>query len=55
MRHLSYILTFFLLQSCDLFDAHPFDGKVTGEIGINAKNMSLIEEIAWANKQSALR
>ena len=44
MKHVSYILIFILLQSCDLFDAHPFDGKVTGEIGINSKNIRLIED-----------
>ena len=42
--HLVSILPFFLLQSCDLFEAHPYDGKVTGETGINLKNIKLIED-----------
>lgn len=34
-----------LFQSCeDLFEAHPYDGKVTGETGINSKNIALIEK-----------
>jgi hypothetical protein len=40
MRHLSYIFLLFILQSCELFETHPFDGKVTGEteIFVNALN-----------------
>lgn len=33
-----------LLSSCNLFDYHPYDGKVTGETDINAKNLAIIEE-----------
>ena len=32
------------LSSCNLFDYHPYDGRVTGETGINAKNVELIEQ-----------
>ncbi|MDR1699082.1 MAG: metallophosphoesterase [Prevotellaceae bacterium] len=32
------------MQSCELFEAHPFDGKVSGETNINAKNIALIKE-----------
>ena len=45
MKHLIYLLPFILLQSCDgLFEAHPYDGNVTGETDINRKNISLIEK-----------
>jgi Icc-related predicted phosphoesterase len=27
-----------------MFEAHPYDGKVTGETGVNSKNIKLIEE-----------
>ena len=43
MKYLIYLLPFILLQSCDLFEAHPFDGKITGETDINNKNIKLIE------------
>lgn len=34
-----------LLQSCDtLFDIHPYDGKVTGETGVNSRNIKKINE-----------
>ena len=44
MQYLLYLLLLFLLQGCEMFEAHPYDGKVTGETGINSKNIKLIEE-----------
>ena len=44
MQYFLYLLLLFLLQGCELFEAHPFDGKITGETGINSKNIKLIEE-----------
>lgn len=35
--------TVIFMPSCDLFDYHPYDGRVSGEKDINAKNVSLIE------------
>lgn len=32
-----------LLISCEVFEVHPYDGKITGETNINAKNMARIE------------
>lgn len=34
---------FFALQSCDLFEYSPYDGKITGERNINSKNSNRIE------------
>ena len=49
MKYFIYLFAFMLLQSCDLFEAHPYDGNVTGETDINNKNMKLIEA-GCANK-----
>jgi hypothetical protein len=38
------LLTIFLFTGCHLFDYHPYDGRISGETGINAKNIKLIEE-----------
>lgn len=38
------VLMLLLLQACDMFEYHPYDGKTSGEKGINAKNSALIEE-----------
>lgn len=44
MKKIYYLLFLLSLQSCDdVFEAHPYDGKVTGETGINKKNSSRIE------------
>jgi hypothetical protein len=34
-----------LLSGCDLFDYHAYDGRLTGETGINAKNKALIDSL----------
>ena len=31
-----------LLVSCNAFDVHPYDGKIDGEVGINARNIAKI-------------
>lgn len=31
-----------LLSGCDAFEYHPYDGRITGETGINAKNIARI-------------
>lgn len=43
-RHIIYLLSFFILQSCDLFESHPYDGHIKGDIGIHEKNIQRIEE-----------
>jgi hypothetical protein len=44
MKDIFILLTVLLLCGCDdLFEAHPYAGKVTGETGINAKNIARIE------------
>ncbi|WP_281233304.1 metallophosphoesterase family protein [Flavobacterium gelatinilyticum] len=40
-----------LLVSCDMFDYHPYDGKITGERNINEKNIKRIEA-ACLNKDT---
>ena len=41
-----------LLSSCDkVFDIHPYDVKIDGETGINAKQMAIIEN-KFANKDT---
>ena len=37
-------LILMLLTGCDVFDYHPYDGKIKGETNINAKNIELIEK-----------
>lgn len=32
------------LTGCDVFDYHPYDGRITGETGINDKNIKRITE-----------
>lgn len=32
------------IQACDMIEYHPYDGRIEGETGINAKNIKLIEE-----------
>lgn len=44
MRLFYYLGLWCLLSSCNLFDYHPYDGKVSGDTGINAKNIALIEQ-----------
>ena len=41
---LTLLFPFIFFQSCDLFEAHPFDGNITGETNINLKNIRLIED-----------
>lgn len=40
-------LLFLFLNSCDLIDYHPYDGKLSGdtETDINRKNIAIIEEL----------
>ena len=41
-----------LFSSCgDVFETHPYDVKVKGETGINAKQMAIIEK-QFANKDT---
>lgn len=41
----------FLLSGCDLFEMHPYDGKITGEKNIHAKNIKRIEENCMGKKR----
>ncbi|WP_029905444.1 metallophosphoesterase [Prevotella sp. 10(H)] len=34
----------FSLSACDMIEYHPYDGRISGETGINAKNIARIEE-----------
>lgn len=48
MKQLKLLLTvavISLFSGCDLFEYHPYDGRISGEKHINAKNISRIEEI----------
>lgn len=33
-----------LIYGCDVFDYHPYDGRLKGELGMNHKNITKIEE-----------
>lgn len=41
---LQLIIILSLCSACDMFDSHPYDGKIDGETGMNAKNIIRIEE-----------
>ena len=41
-----FFLTLQIFYSCDAFEVHPYDGKITGETDINAKNIARIEAAA---------
>jgi len=44
-KALLLILFFTLfLSSCDVFEYHPYDGRISGETGINAKNIKRIKQ-----------
>lgn len=46
-NYISRALLIFLLcmmYSCDMFDYHPYDGRIKGERAINNKNIGIIEE-----------
>jgi predicted phosphodiesterase len=40
-----------LLTACDMFEAHPYDGHIDGETGINAKNIRRIEKNLAGRKE----
>lgn len=45
MKRLIFLfLIVYTFTECDMFDYHPYDGRIKGETGINAKNIKLIEE-----------
>lgn len=46
MSRLQFLLfgLIFLFVGCDAFEYHPYDGRVNGETGINAKNIVRIED-----------
>lgn len=46
---LGILLSIFLLGGCEMIEYHPYDGRIKGETGINAKNTARIEA-ACANK-----
>lgn len=39
-----YFILFATLQSCSLFESHPYDGHITGKTDINAQNINRIEK-----------
>lgn len=44
VKIVSMILLSVALSACDAFEYHPYDGRITGETGINAKNIARIED-----------
>ncbi|TRW27158.1 metallophosphoesterase [Flavobacterium zepuense] len=51
MKKIVLLVSFcFVLESCDLFEYSPYDGKITGERNINSKNISRIEESCEGKK-----
>ena len=43
-RGIAFILSILFLSGCSMFEYHPYDGHVSGETDINAKNIKRIEE-----------
>ncbi len=41
---LSFAFFLLLLSGCRKFEYHPYDGRISGQTGINARNISKIEE-----------
>lgn len=37
------LLLLLVIQACDMFEAHPYDGRIKGETDINTKNKQRIE------------
>ncbi|MBB4036708.1 3',5'-cyclic AMP phosphodiesterase CpdA [Dysgonomonas hofstadii] len=37
------LISCLLLQSCEMIEYHPYDGRISGETGINQKNIERIE------------
>lgn len=44
MKHFAVFLSAVMLASCSAFEYHPYTTDVSGETGINAKNIKIIEE-----------
>lgn len=40
-----------LFHSCDMIEYHPYDGRISGEKGINKKNIARIEEACKGKKK----
>lgn len=40
---IALFISCFILQSCEMIEYHPYDGRIKGETGINKKNIGLIE------------
>ncbi|NDV95557.1 metallophosphoesterase [Dysgonomonas sp. 521] len=40
---LLFLCILFILQSCEMIEYHPYDGRITGETDINKKNIKRIE------------
>lgn len=51
MRKLLFVfITFLSFQSCEMIEYHPYDGRIKGETGINAKNIARIEAACSGKK-----
>lgn len=48
---IGFLLTIFVVSSCEMIDYHPYDTNIHGERNINAKNIQRIEQ-ATAGKDS---
>lgn len=44
MRRLAYVAACFLMVGCEVIEYHPYDARVTGTTGVNAKNICRIEK-----------
>lgn len=42
---ISSLLGLFLMSGCDLIDYHPYDVRISGETGINARRIEQIEQL----------
>ena len=46
MKYCNFLLLFSMLfmASCEMFEAHPYDAHISGERGVNKRNISRIED-----------
>jgi hypothetical protein len=48
MKRLLFIMSCALFVSCDMIDYHPYDVDISGECGVNDKNIKIIESSCFA-------
>ena len=44
MKKIIFLFLTLIFTSCDWFEYHPYDGRLSGELNVNSRNMKRIEE-----------